>query len=484
MLLRLVCTYTHPGLRNSANQCQTGGQILALTCGNTASSQVSVSGYASSILVARSSVTCANVPRASDLHTAYTWGVPKPVPYTSKDGTVTWRVRLRHNGRETSETFPTLRAAEIFCRDIADHGVDRAMRMRDEDGREQRGGRTLDDVLEEYLVWKAPRVRSDRTIADYRKRYNLAIRPRFGSTPVGNITEADVRQWLDDIVAGTLAARTVVVGGQRTKRALHPKTIADRHALLHALVKHAQQRGWITLDPCAHSELPKRHKGAPKGLRPAEWQALHAALATIDPDAADLALFLVSSGWRWGEATALSTYDVEEYDGRMLVSVTQVMRRDATGRAKLVADAKSDTGLRRIGLDPDCADMVRRRAARATPGGLVFTTRTGAPWHHSHFRSRVWEPAVTAANLSRRPTIHWLRHTHVAWMAMTGAAGLPELQARLGHKSIQTTIGVYGRLIADVRPEALGAFAAMRGSNPTVGRVNDAGPIALSPRAE
>lgn len=97
----------------------------------------------------------------------------------------------------------------------------------------------------------------------------------------------------------------------------------------------------------------------------------------------------------------------------------------------------------------------------------MFTTRTGAQWHYNNFRSRKWEPAVDAARLTRRPTPHWLRHTHVAWMLTSGAAGLAELQARIGHASITTTMGVYGRLVADVRPEALDAFVQMRSGTPT-----------------
>jgi integrase len=99
----------------------------------------------------------------------------------------------------------------------------------------------------------------------------------------------------------------------------------------------------------------------------------------------------------------------------------------------------------------------------------VFTTPVssqnglgGSQWHESNYLTRYWNPAVKAANLSRRPTPHWLRHTHVVWMALSGAS-LPELQSRIGHASITTTINVYGRMLSDVQPAALTAFAAMRG---------------------
>jgi hypothetical protein len=46
-------------------------------------------------------------------------------------------------------------------------------------------------------------------------------------------------------------------------------------------------------------------------------------------------------------------------------------------------------------------------------------------------------------------------------MALTGAS-LPELQSRIGHASITTTINVYGRMLNDVSDRALDGFAAMR----------------------
>lgn len=368
--------------------------------------------------------------------------------YVARSGRKTYRVRVRHNGRQTSETFLTREAARVFALDVAGHGVDYAIRMRDQADLER--GHTLDQALDDFIAWKTPRVRSDRTIRDYRRDYDRSIRPALGSRPVASLTRADVREWVDQLV----------------ELRLSPKSVADRHALLHSVVRHARTRGWIAADPCADTALPPRVKGQPKGLRPGEWQALHAALTQIDQHAADLAAFMLGTGWRWSEATALSTYDVEDYDTAMWVTVTQVMRRPARGRAALVQDGKSAAALRRVQVDPETAAIVRRRVADAAPGGLVFRTRTGYPWHHSNFRARAWEPAVAAANLNRHPTPHWLRHTHVAWLALTHQVSMPELSARLGHASIQTTIDVYGRMIADVEPAALAAFAAMRSGRP------------------
>jgi integrase len=147
----------------------------------------------------------------------------------------------------------------------------------------------------------------------------------------------------------------------------------------------------------------------------------------------------------------------------------RVVRRNAAGQHVIVDEGKGQASIRRVRVDPDAARMFRRRMIGKAPGDLVFTTPVsaqnglgGSQWHESNYLTRYWNPAVKAANLSRRPTPHWLRHTHVVWMALSGAS-LPELQSRIGHASITTTINVYGRMLSDVQPAALTAFAAMRG---------------------
>src|SRR5699024_6930674 len=105
---------------------------------------------------------------------------------------------------------------------------------------------------------------------------------------------------------------------------------------------------------------------------------------------------------------------------------------------------------------------IRRRMDRTHGDGLVFTTKGGAQWHYANFRRDVWDRAVAAANLNRKPTPHWLRHTHVGWLLVGDGANLAEIQRRIGHENISTTVDVYGSMVSDVRDSALEQFAALR----------------------
>lgn len=371
--------------------------------------------------------------------------MPTPHKYVAKDGRVTYRVRFRHNKQGCSETFDTLKSARAFCSDIDTRDARYALRVLHDVERE--ATTTIDAIAEAFFTWKATRVRSDRTVADYRRDYKNWIHPTFGARAAGSVDESDVQAWVDTMI-GKLSAKSVI----------------DRHVILHSIYGYAlaPSRRLVEHNPCIGTDLPKRHKGQPKGLKPAEWAALFAALHVIDSDAADLALFLLATGWRWSEGAALSAYDVWTEGGSTYVTVSHVVRRNAAGQHAIVEDTKSDAGQRRIAVDADCAAMLARRLGRVSGDGLVFTTGSGAQLHYSNFRRDAWDPAVAAANLARKPSPHWLRHTHVVWMAMSGAS-LPELQSRIGHESIKTTIDVYGRMLTDVSPTALKGFAAMRG---------------------
>lgn len=398
---------------------------------------------------------------------------PKPIPYVARDGTKTWRIRYRLGKLNTSETFDTRREAQTFAAHIYADGAEEAVKwLTARHSPVAQGGPTLDGILEDFLAWKAPRVRSTRTIEEYRSRYQ-SIGPTLGGIPLRNLTDAHVQAWVDGMVAGTISPRKIGTGGAQTFQPLSAKSITDRHGLLHSMIAFAARppRSLITHDPCAHTDLPKRHRKPPRGLRPGEWRAMYAALQQLDPDAADLAFIIYATGARFAEACALSTFDVEDDGRHVTLTIGAVIRREAHGVLVRVEDTKSRAGFRRIRLDKSASDLVRRRVAGAKPGGLIFTTASGAMWRPSHFRSRAWLPAVELANLATVPTPHGIRHAHVA-AALRSGATLEQVRVRLGHESIKTTMDIYGGYVEDMGDDVLERFAAER-DGPTL----PAGPV-------
>lgn len=366
---------------------------------------------------------------------------------TNKDGSVTHQVMFRDGGRQRSRSFGSAKGAEKFRKLVDAVGPQRALEELEAPVR----GATLDELAAEFFDFKEARVRSERTVSDYRRDYRNWIAPTFGNRAAAGISEREVQAWVDDLVGK-----------------LNPKTIAGHHALLGSIFKWgaAPSRKYLppSFNPCGLTELPTRLKKPPKGMRINAWLAMHSALRTIGEqkgcgeDAADLGQFLVATGWRISEGIALDESGCDD-DGYLITChVLQVVRRRADGTTRIVEDAKSRAGRRRVTLDPDTSAMVRRRLARVQRGQLVFT-RAGARWHYNTFRAGYWVPALEAANLPWT-TPHELRHAAVGIFHASGAS-LAEIQRRIGHESIKTTIDVYGGLIDDMDTRALDNVAAL-----------------------
>lgn len=364
----------------------------------------------------------------------------------SKQGETTHAVLFRHNGKQTSETFPTRQAAEDFAALIGLIGSRDALSRLNGHGEQE--GLTVDELADRYLEWKSPDV-TPRTLADYRRDYDNWIKPWFGHRQASHIDERDVQHWVDHM-----------------KKTLDAKTVKGHHILLGAIFRYAaaRSRRLVEHNPCTETQLPKPKKKPPRGFTMREWQDFYQANVRARPDATDLALFLVLTGWRWSEAAALPVGAVEDYGDQMFVAVTQVNRRDESLRFVIVSGAKTYDSVRRIEVTPATAELIRRRIVGKAAKDLVFTNAEGRRWYQQNFLNRTWTVMLQAAGMPHqgegRKTPHALRHTHVAMLDRAGAT-LPQMSRRAGHSNIQTTVNVYGGMIDNIGADVLHNLDAM-----------------------
>lgn len=200
---------------------------------------------------------------------------------------------------------------------------------------------------------------------------------------------------------------------------------------------------------------------------------------------------LVSTGMRWGEATALPVGEVKPGDGRHGPYLRVVRSWKHGEKGRVLGSPKTKKSRRTITLADEHYEQLLPLLEGRPRDALVFTNTKGDAVLSWNFHDNVWQPAIRrlqrcpahrqekdpcmARHDDRQPScetawtftprIHDLRHTHVAWLILEGVP-LPVIQQRVGHESITTTVDTYGHLVPDVQIQAQAAasssFRSMR----------------------
>jgi integrase len=152
--------------------------------------------------------------------------------------------------------------------------------------------------------------------------------------------------------------------------------------------------------------------------------------------------FLVSSGCRISEATALRPSDVDRTKNS--VRISRAWKRGPGGYT--IGPPKTQRSIRTINLPAAVLDELDYSGLWLFTNPGTGNRADGGPVRAPNFRANVWYPAVARADLpDPQPRIHDLRHTCASWLIQAGRP-LPAVQAQLGHESIKTTVDVYGHL--------------------------------------
>lgn len=364
-----------------------------------------------------------------------------------KDGTIRWRVMFRSDGRQEQATFDNPTGATEFQSLVERIGGVAAMQVLEARRGNTEAAPTLREFTARYLDPESGLLTGVEpgTRADYRKAADRSFLQILGDYPVNVISKPDVGRWLawqeTQPAARKRAGKAVPVAA---------KTIKNYHALLSSVLTAAVEEKHRTDNPAYRTRLPRGLKEEAVFLSVEEFATL---LHFIPERHQPFILFLAGTGCRWGEATAATWADVNVHAIPATVRIDKAWKKG--DGAPVLKHPKSSRSRRTVSITPDVV------TALGTPGtGLLFPSQTGGHLWYGRFRTSVWERAVDAATspemceragmvtLSRRPTIHDLRHSHASWLIAAGVP-LPYIQARLGHESITTTVNTYGHLVPD-----------------------------------
>ena len=381
---------------------------------------------------------------------------PRKIEWTNADGTPSsrWQVRYRdHAGKRRAKQFARKKEATDFADTIV-ADVRAGTHVPDRDTV------TVVAAAEAWLAACAAG-RDGRepveatTLRQYGQHVRLHIVPVLGGMRLAQLTPQRVRVFRDE---------DLLQGGR--SRAMTKKVLGS----LSAICTEARARGQLVANPCdgvtitrsgrqkhqvaipskddvrailARAEAWIAESGAGKRLSRHRALAFHAML-----------LFIVATGVRLSEARGAARADLD-----LEQAIYRVRgRADERGR---IGPPKSASGHRALELSASLVAALRRWLTVAPRGPHVFPTGEGKVESMQGVYRRYWLPLLIECGYARVVateaggqahetafSIHDLRHFHASLQIEAGMQA-KELQAHMGHASIQMTMDVYGHLFDD-----------------------------------
>lgn len=276
---------------------------------------------------------------------------------------------------------------------------------------------------------------SSGTIRNYQTMLDLHIRPVLGAIPVDELDFRDITLWI----------RTMLAKGKSAK------TIRNNQSLIYSSMELAVRLKYRSDNPCRGVQLPSGEnvEDETRFLTHSEFAQI---LAIMPERYKVFTQFLVMTGTRFGEATAVTVADVDLMSKPPTVRISKAWKRDGKN-GFYVGSTKTGAGKRTISLPKTLVEILIPLVASRQGSDLLFTTGTGGRIAHSVYWQKCWLPTIKTARaggLRNEPRIHDLRHTHASWLIQDGVS-LFTISRRLGHASTRTTEEVYGHLM----PQAL-----------------------------
>ena len=291
------------------------------------------------------------------------------------------------------------------------------------------------------------------------------ILTHLGTMRLSDITPAVVRGFYGEIRADRKLAdgrvRTGLSGTSARKVAVR----------LSAILSQAAVDGLITANPCMAVKAPSVDTPEKEVFTADEVHALVEAFSATSRGRAvrDVAVFLLGTGVRPGEALALHWSDVDR--AKQTAWIHQSLEKVGTQAARL-KDVKTKRGQRVVPLPPDVVVMLgkhlsEQRAFRLKMGrwrdeDLVFPSldrrkNPGGPWTVQAFR-QAWNRELAGTSFTGKSP-YVCRHTYAT--LLRGLIPDEELSRILGHSSSNVLRATYSHVneasMARVR-ELIGAL--------------------------
>ena len=352
----------------------------------------------------------------------------------TSSGETRWDVRYRDpQQRHRTRTFQRKTDAQKFA-NIVEADITRGEWLDPALGKE---------TFEEWASRWVPTIAglTPKTRESYESILRRHLLPRFADMPVGRIDHPTVVGLLAELTAAGAGAGTV-------------RNVRD---VLRLVLELARRSGAIKVNPVEGAKAPKKPPAEMIFLDANQIMTLADAVTyppirtgggehrrRTFPERGLLVRFAAFTGLRSAEIVALRTDSVDLLRGRV-----QVVSSATEAYGKIQFGPPKTYQRRAVPLPGALVAELTTYLAGKDSDEFVFRSSRGGPLRHSNFYARHFKPAVLRAGLPEETRFHDLRHSYAA-MLIAESAHPRAIMERMGHSTIQVTLGTYGHLFPNL----------------------------------
>jgi integrase len=359
-----------------------------------------------------------------------------------KDGSVYTSVLYLHEGKQTSSSFND-HAEALQFQDVCNR-IGPAEALRIWKAAKPSDGHTVKNFIDRHL--DALSGVEKKTVAEYRRYLTRDIEPTLGHIPLSTLSRTDISRWVNKLCEAGSSG----------------KTIQNKLGFLSGCLNVAVKEGLMPANPAAGVRLPRTVQREMTFLTKDEYALLRAAFSDRYQPLLD---FLVASGCRFSEATALTPSDVDRVNNTVRINKAW-KRTPGSGEGNYeLGQPKTRRSIRTVNVPKSVLDQLDYGRE------WLFTNSHGGPIRLYSWRTNVWVKSLAKARrkdskspdkvvLEKHPRIHDLRHTCASWL-LSARVPLITVSDHLGHEDTSVTAKIYGHLDRTAGQAAAAAMAAI-----------------------
>lgn len=321
-----------------------------------------------------------------------------------------WYFRIRKGKRVIRKTLSTSitearRLRDELLREINLHGDIIKPRVADDEGP------LFGEMAEKWAKIKTTQIKAS-TMRDYRSSMNRYILPRFGNSPIRDISYIDVEEFKAELNRSAKRINNILVPMRSVFTMAYKEGIIKDNVMSRVDNLRIDEP---TINPLSMDEVIK-------------------VLECVHPHYRNCLAVLFFTGLRFGEMAALKWKNV--HLDRRTARICETLVYGVEGRTKT---RKSN---RDIDLLPPVMDaLIKQKEQQQGKSDYVFLDVHGNPLTTDHLREVIWKPALKKAGIEYRPLMQ-TRHTF-ATISLSEGENIGWVQHMLGHSSLQMIFTKY-----------------------------------------